>query len=293
MTRQPLTPLCAKLTSPQFNLRFSTISRFNALPEPLCRFLGIPKTATNRPQDMSVLEELRAMQTAQLVDDDEPMEVEYQPGLSDFEIDEIEREVGAKLPADYRDLLRACAGIGCSYLEVDFTGETMDFGMEEMRPHSIPIASDGCGNFYVAEFGAGGTNVFFWCHDPPAVCFQCTGMAAWLRELRTACGPDPESSELHKVMEIATFEVFKNPNHPLTRESMLASSDPDLRAFAETLEGDDWEAADLRNPKLGEGFAWARYGPDAEVRRAPTARIFATRKPAPKKGLFSFLKRGA
>lgn len=243
---------------------------------------------------MNIKAALEALRSGRLVSEGEPLEIDFAPPASPEKIDEIEREVKAKLPTDYRQLLQECAGMDNAYLETDFTGDTMSLGMEEMLPHMVPFATDGCGNFFVVDIlptQEEEAKVFFVCHDPPAMVFVCQGMATWLGLFRSACSGEMTTRDLNWLMEAATFEAYRNAKHPLTHESMLASGDPELREFAESLP-EECEAVDLRRPKIGDGFAWSRYGSRSEIYRSPNARLFALKKPPAKKGFFSFLKRG-
>lgn len=59
-----------------------------------------------------------------------------------------------------------------------------------------------------------------------------------------------------------------------TCEQCLSSADPDLAAFARSLD-ETYLFIDLRNAKIGDGFSWGRYGPRTVNRRFGEKRIFA------------------
>ncbi|HWD38503.1 MAG TPA: SMI1/KNR4 family protein, partial [Fimbriimonas sp.] len=96
----------------------------------------------------------------------------------------VEGVAGAPLPADYRDLLEQCSAIDGLSIEVDFTGEAFDFGFEEAFPYKVTFAGDGIGNFWIADVAepSADSPIFFACHDPPIVLFQCRGVETFLKE---------------------------------------------------------------------------------------------------------------
>ncbi len=60
----------------------------------------------------------------------------------------------------------------------------------------------------------------------------------------------------------------------MTYEKAIQSGDPDLIDFANS-SGDKYLFIDLRDPKIGDGFSWGRYGPKTENKRFGDKRIFA------------------
>jgi hypothetical protein len=61
------------------------------------------------------------------------------------------------------------------------------------------------------------------------------------------------------------------------------SGDPELRAFAEGLDQGAL-IADLREARIGSGFAWGRYGPQTQVQRAGSQLLFAITPPERARG---------
>ena len=60
----------------------------------------------------------------------------------------------------------------------------------------------------------------------------------------------------------------------LSYAQCIDSEDEDLVAFAQSL-GNDFLICDLRNPRVGDGFSWGRYGPRTVLKRFGDKRIFA------------------
>jgi hypothetical protein len=75
----------------------------------------------------------------------------------------------------------------------------------------------------------------------------------------------------------------------LTPAGAAASDDPVLASFAASLPPEAW-IADLRQARFGDGFAWGRFGPRTEIRRASRERLWALaapeRRPGPLRRLF-------
>ena len=139
---------------------------------------------------MGVLDELERMTREPMRSDDDVYTAIPEPGLGAATIDAIELRIGAPLPADLRTLLGACHGIRGLEWEIDFTG-SLSFEMDHVFPHGLPILGDHAGNFWVVDCTATPESeaaIFFACHDPPVMLWQCRGMATVLRELRRKFG---------------------------------------------------------------------------------------------------------
>src|SRR5687767_7909053 len=133
---------------------------------------------------MSVLDELQRLTQEPMRSGDDVYTAIPQPGLAAAAIDAVERRIGARLPADLRTLVGACGGIDGLEWEIDFAGG-LSFEMDHVFPHGLPIVGDHVGNFWVVDCATTEepeAPVFFACHDPPVMLWQCRGMATFLRE---------------------------------------------------------------------------------------------------------------
>jgi hypothetical protein len=81
------------------------------------------------------------------------------------------------------------------------------------------------------------------------------------------------------------FDVWRKNPGVIAHTAALVSTDPDIRAFAASLDG-RFEVIDLRAAPIGMGLSWGRYGPDTEVTRFGSQPVFAYRRPE-KTGLLS------
>lgn len=243
---------------------------------------------------MTAIEHIKAAQKSGLVDrDGDPVVLELAPGLDAHEIDALEKEVGQALPEELRSLLSFCSGIGGCLDGIDFTGRGMAFEHNEVFPNGLPIACDGFGNFWVLDITPQTTKtapVFFACHDAPVVLYQSSDLASFLAEVFRMSTP-PHRSMVDDVHQDRLFEVWRKNPGVMEQSVAAASTDPALRAFAETLP-DGFQIVDLRKASPGMGFSWGRCGPRTELRRHGHDRIFGYAKPPRQDPLRMFTKPG-
>lgn len=202
--------------------------------------------------------------------------VELGPPLSETEIDGLAAQWGVPVPADARDVLRVTREIGSLPLLdwVNFTGTWGRDVLEALFPYTLPIAADGYGNYWSVDVLPGSDvfgPVFYICHDPSTVVYQCADVAAFIEGLLELTEP-PHEGPLHFVHEQAVYKVCNGNEAGWEPEEALASDDETLRAFAESLPpGAAW-IADMRTARTGEGFV--TYNP-TELIRHPSERLFA------------------
>ena len=202
------------------------------------------------------------------------------PGLSPIDL----RAFEASLPVSLDDSVREALGFSRGFRngpigEVDFLGMG-DFGLPELFSCPISIATDGSGNHWVVDLTSASTSfgpIFFVSHDPPVIAYQCDDLETFVRDIVRLSQP-PYVSALARVPTQDIDRIWAE--HPGVRPAAECSlsSDPELAGFSASLD-ERFLVADMRSARPGDGFAWGRYGPDAELRRCGEARIFAYRKP--------------
>ena len=175
--------------------------------------------------------------------------------------------------------------------DIDFTGRARRSHFElEFMPESLPVASDGCGNFWVIDVPPGAATwgpVYYWSHDAPVVLVQARSLGEFVAEALKLYKP-PHRSLVDAVHQDKLFDVWtKNPG-VIPQADALASADSALREFASRLTA-DFGIIDLRSAPIGMGFSWGRYGPDSNVQRFGAEPIFGYQQPAKKPGLFARL----
>lgn len=239
---------------------------------------------------MSILDELqKARSTSYFTRGGKPLSPDFLPGLSEEELRQVEAELGAVLPDDFRELAKQCGGIEGFEFEIDFTGSD-GFGMEEIFPKCHTIAADGCGNFWIIDITSrreSTAQVFYACHDAPVILYQCGSMSEFLAELIKLHTPLYRSL-VNEILTDQPYKVWRTNPGTIDHATALNSSDATIRSFAATLD-DRFLIVDLRSPKPGMGFSWGRYGPQTELRRCGEERIFAYAQLPKQPGFFSRL----
>lgn len=212
-------------------------------------------------------------------EDGEPISLTLLPGLSDSEIAAFESSLPCPLPSGIRDLLSFCRGFDGLLESVDFAGLRDGFELPEVFPQGLPVAHDGYGNYWVVDllpdsrsFGP----IYFACHDAPVILFQSPTIEHFLLELFKLFTP-PFKSLIDDVHEDRIFDVWRKNPGVLPHDRCIQSEDPQLASFARELDP-SFQIVDLRNPRVGFGFSWGRYGPKTVLRRFGTQPVFAYQK---------------
>ncbi|MEO6993020.1 MAG: SMI1/KNR4 family protein [Lacunisphaera sp.] len=239
---------------------------------------------------MNAIERIKAAQQSELIHEDgDPVCLELAPPLSADQINELQKLVGQPLPADLKALLAFCSGLEGCLDGIDFTGGRMSYEHVEVFPNGLPIAADGCGNFWVLDLTPTTTQaapVFFACHDAPVILYQSPDIASFLSEVFRINVP-PHKSLVDDVHDDTLFNVWRRNPGVVDQSTALRSMDTEIKSFASGLT-ENFQIIDLRNAPVGMGFSWGRYGPDTEIRRHGHELIFAYAKPV-KTGLFAGL----
>jgi len=217
--------------------------------------------------------------------------MELLPPLDAREIADLEKQLPGPLPEEVRALLGWCGGFAGPVELVDFTGRECDFEMEGVFPHGLPIAHDGCGNFWVVDLLPGKLDwgpIYFACHDPPVILYQGPTLHHFLVELFNMVAP-PHRSAVNDVHEDRLFDIWRKNPGVLSHAECVASRDDELREFAAQLSP-SFEVIDLRNADIGFGFSWGRYGPQTVVKRFTPHAVFGVER---RRGLIRRLFGGA
>lgn len=231
---------------------------------------------------MSAADHLRRLEGLSWSDEDRKRRVfAVLPPLSPEELAALERRLPCPLPDDARALLAVGRGVDGGPLEsVDFGGGLEDRLEFELFPHVLPIAHDGYGNYWVLDLLPESTRwgpVYFVCHDPAVVVYQCADVAEFLDGMLAMARP-PHKGPLDDVHEGASGRIWAEQPGAVSQAAALASADPELRAFAETLSP-EWWIVDLRGATTGAGLAWGHFGPRSRLARYGTLAVFAYAPP--------------
>ena len=230
---------------------------------------------------------LRSLAGLRLTDEEgEEHVLELRPPATAAEIRKLEDSLPASLPEEMRAALGVSTGLANGPLESFSLLDLEGFGLEEAFPHVYSIAHDGYGNYWVLDLlpepGAWGP-VFYACHDPPVIAYQAESIEAFLQDVVAMWQPGPRSL-VDRMHEEDVHRIWRDDPGLMTPAAAAGSDDPVLAAFAVALPVDG-RIADLRGARPGEGFAWGRFGPRTEIRRAGRERLWALIPPERKQGL--------
>jgi cell wall assembly regulator SMI1 len=207
-------------------------------------------------------------------------EVRLLPPLSAQELATLSEKIPCPIPPEIRALLAFARGFEGTWLgEVEFGNSAGPFGLDGIFPHALELATDGAGNYWVVDLAAGSQSwgpIFYACHDAPVVVYQAESLLHFVKEIVRGAN-EPWQSEVNDVCgRLSDFMWIENPG-VLSYAHCSQSTDQEIRMFAESLD-ESWQFIDLRNPVLGDGFSWGRYGPKTVVRRFGEKRLFAYQK---------------
>lgn len=240
----------------------------------------------------SARELLETARSEDFVDeDDEPIELTLLPGLDSDEVEQLEEELGAPLPAEIDELVRYARGFEFGPVDTVAFDAGFSFGMENILPRVVPLCGDGFGNFWLVEVQRTGEwgPVYFASHDPPVLAVQAKDMATFIDEVFALGRPDRRST-LDEVHDPALSRILDEDPWGRAAESLHDAGDETLSRFATELAAGD-RVYDLRDQVVGSGFAWGAHGPDTETKRCGDELIFAVLTPAKKPQRPGFFKR--
>jgi len=217
--------------------------------------------------------------------------LDLRPAMSDEEIRALEERLPGKLPVEVRDLLCFASGFSLGAHEVSFHRYNM-WGYDFLLPHVAVLDDDGAGNSWVIEInpeGADWRHVWFVCHDPPVLVYQCEILAEFIDGVldlsRFEKCKHGHRSILYHIDDLCIKLWRGNKRFPKA-SSFRRTDDSTLAAFVATLD-DAASIIDLRGAKTGDGFDWTALSAGGRLRRAGSELLFSIE---PKKGFFRRLR---
>lgn len=233
---------------------------------------------------------LKAIAGKRLVDTDgETTVVELLPPATASQIRALEASLPGPVPDEIRAALEVTTGLANGPLESFSILDLEGFGLEEVFPRAYSIAHDGYGNYWVLDVLPGATDwgpVFFACHDPAVIAYQAPSIDAFLQDI-VALPPDDPRSVVDRVHEHIVHDLWRGHGLVPARD-VVASPDLTLRELAVSVDPNAL-IADLRSPRLGDGFAWGKFGARSVVTRHGAHRLWAITPPPAKPGLLARL----
>jgi cell wall assembly regulator SMI1 len=212
-------------------------------------------------------------------------QLHLKPGLPQSQLSELEERLAAPFPNEVGELLTFNFQ---PFGEVDFSAKEM-FGLEEILPLGLTIATDGSGNDWVVDIKKGTGEwgpVLFMSHDPPVAVIQAPDLAHFIEQVFESGRPE-RKSQLDSVSKAATSRIWSDDPYLLDLGASRISSDPVLAEFSKHLP-ETFRVADLRALEIGSGFAWGRNGPNTAIKRYGSELLFGV-EVAKNKSFFSRL----
>ena len=202
------------------------------------------------------------------------------PPMSTQEIAALSLNLPCAIPIEIQDLLGFASGFSGTWLEpINFAPTRESFGFQQVFPYAVELASDGAGNYWVVDLNQESKSwgpIFYACHDAPVIVYQADSLRHFIQEVVRE-GNKPWKSEIGDVWGRFADQIWTDNPGVLSFSHCINGGDLELKAFAETLD-ETWLFVDLRNPVLGDGFSWGRYGPKTSLKRFGEKRLFAYQK---------------
>ena len=236
---------------------------------------------------MTPLENLKSMLSREyLSEDKEVYQVQLLDGMTDSEIEDYRSSLpSGHLPAEINELLKFARGFELGAFEEFRFDSYGEFGFEEMFPHSIPLASDGFGNFWILDVDSMGNwkEVYYMCHDPAVLVKHSENLADFIGHVNEF-GLRLRDSHLDQVHEKIVMDIWRE------KPGTLALDEKEY-SFSEAITAQLPEAfvvADLTDKPVGAGFAWGKFGANAKIIRVEDKPIWIIEKKI-KRGFLSRL----
>jgi len=215
---------------------------------------------------MTPLEKLKSiLDTEYQSEDREVYKVQLIERMTDAEIEEYRSLLpNGHLPEEIVELLKFARGFEFGVFEEFRFDSYGQFGFEEMFPHSVPLASDGFGNFWILDVDPAGNwkEVYYMCHDPAVMVKHSENLADFIGHVNEF-GLKLKDSHLDKVHEKTVMDIWRE------KVGIMEQNEKDY-SFPDAIKMQLPEAfvvADLTNLPIGAGFAWGKFGPNAKVIR--------------------------
>ena len=247
------------------------------------------------PQSM-LASAFREFTGVRLVDDDgESCVLEFLPPATPDEIAKLEAELPSPLPVEIREALQLSKGFLNGPLESFSLLDYGQFGMDDVFPYAHSIGHDGFGNYWVLDLLPDSTSwgpVFFACHDPPVIAYQCETVEQFFRDVVAMWQPGAPRSPVDEVHDDFVNRIWNTNPGVTSQVEASASRDAVLAGFASGFPANA-VFVDLRSPSPGQGFSWGRYGPRTTWVRHGHERLWATIPPTKPPSLLSRFFHGA
>jgi cell wall assembly regulator SMI1 len=232
---------------------------------------------------MTPLEALRELLSRRLVTVEvgEACQPDLLDPMTDAEIEALEEDIGAPIPAQVRELMRVAGGVEVDCDELAWNGRPFGQDVPGAFPCWLPILDDGAGNGWNVDIdpvtGAWG-RVYYACHDPAVLVYQAPSLADFIVQFADDCCQADREGQVSDVAARLVHRVWDTGGVLLAADELVASSDPVLRRAGE--QGTGGLVCDLRSPRIGDGFPWTRFGARTIITRPGPEPVWILQRPA-------------
>lgn len=218
-------------------------------------------------------------------EDGDAYSIELLEGMSAEEITAFKKQLpNHYLPSEIEELLKFCKGFeffGLEEVRFDSFGH---FGFEELFPHSIQLAGDGFGNFWILDIDSSGNwnSVYYVCHDPAVVVKHSENLSEFIAHI-DEFGRKGRASNLDQIHEKTVLEIWKE-KEGIMEKNQKSYNFSDLKIDLP----ENYLVADLTNAPIKTGFSWGKFGANTKIIRPTDAAIWLLEKKV-KQGFFAKL----
>lgn len=215
---------------------------------------------------MTPTEKLKSLlNTEYKSEDGDTYNIKLLNGMSESEIKDYQRLFpNGYLPSEIIELLGFARGFEFQPMEEIRFDTYGHFGFEEMFPHSIPLAGDGFGNFWILDIDSNGNwnEVYYVCHDPAVVVKHSENLTDFIGHVDDF-GLRLADSHLDTIHEKTVMDIWQ------AKYGIMEKNDKDYN-FPESINRqlpEVFMTADLIDMPVGTGFFWGKYGANAKIIR--------------------------
>ena len=235
---------------------------------------------------MKAIEKLKSMLDHQYESEDgDAYKVALLDGMTDQELANFKAQLPNQyLPEEIATLLQFARGFefyGLEEVRFDAYGH---FGFEALFPHSIQLAGDGFGNFWVLDIDSKGhwNAIYYICHDPAVVVKHSENLTDFIGHV-DEFGKTGPASNLDIIHEKVVMDIWQE------KFGIMEQNQKDYDfGSSQIVFPDMFLIADLSDAPVRTGFPWGKAGPNTKIIRPGDEPIWIVEKKV-KQGFLSRL----
>ncbi|MBP6022174.1 SMI1/KNR4 family protein [Ferruginibacter sp.] len=233
---------------------------------------------------MTAIEKLKAILNNQYISEDgNSYKIELLEGLNDTDIENFKSQLPKKyLPTEIEELLKFSKGFNFEGLEEVRFDAYNSFGFDEIFPHSIQLAGDGAGNFWILDIDSNGNwkSIYYVCHDPAVIVKHSENLSEFIEDV-DEFGKKGADSNLGIIHEKIVMDIWNE------KIGLMEQNNKEYD-FGQIQLPELFLIADLKNEPIKNGFSWGKFGPNTKIIRPDDNPIWVIEKKV-KQGFLSRL----